>query len=121
MREMGEEGSLTSTPNLPARVGPKPPVRCTSELAAEMVARFSAGETLGVICQDDRYPTRQAFHRFVSSDAGLSADWEAAKASHAEALMDEIGPIVDREVKDATGRHDTGAVQRDRLRAEMRH
>jgi hypothetical protein len=119
MRQMGEEGAFA--PKLPARVGRKPWVLVTQELALEMIERFGRGETLSSLERDHRFPTRQAFHQFVIRDEALAAKWENAKRLHAEVLMEQTGPIADREVLAPDGRHDTGAVQRDKLRIEQRH
>jgi hypothetical protein len=77
MRQMGEEGAFA--PKLPARVGRKPPVVCTPDLALEMIERFGRGETLSALERDARFPTRQAFHQFAVRDEALSAKWENAK------------------------------------------
>jgi hypothetical protein len=118
MREMGERGEFA--PKLPARVGRKPPVLVTQELALEMIERFGRGETLSALERMPRFPTRQAFHQFVVRDETLAARWENAKRLHAEVLMEQTGPIADREVLAPDGKHDTGAVQRDKLRIEQR-
>jgi hypothetical protein len=119
MREMGERGEFAK--KLPARVGRKPPVVCREDLALEMIERFGRGETLTVIERDPLFPSRQAFHMFVMRNEALAARWQYAKVLHAERLMDETGPIADRQVKGPDGRHDSGAVQRDKLRIEQRH
>jgi hypothetical protein len=119
MRQMGEDGAFA--PKLPARVARKPPVVCGPELALEMIERFGRGETLSALERDPRYPSRQSFHQFVVRDETLAARWENAKRLHAEVLMEQTGPIADREVIGPDGRHDSGAVQRDKLRIEQRH
>jgi hypothetical protein len=119
MREMGERGEFA--PKLPARVGRKPPVICTPELALEMIERFGRGETLTALERKPGFPTRRAFHALIVRDEALAAKWENAKRMHAEFLMEETGPIADREVIAPDGRHDSGAVQRDKLRIEQRH
>lgn len=119
-REMAAAGEFGR--KLPARVERKPPVICTPELASEIVERFAAGETVIAICaSDDRFPSDRSFRTFVSRDEALVAKWENAKRLHAEVLMEQTGEIADREVIGPDGRHDSGAVQRDRLRIEQRH
>jgi hypothetical protein len=119
MRQMGEEGAFA--PKLPAKVERKPPVRVTQDLALEMIERFGRGETLTALERNPQFPTRQAFHQFVIRDEALAAKWEYAKQLHAEHLMEQTGEIADREVIGPDGRHDSGAVQRDKLRIEQRH
>jgi hypothetical protein len=119
MREMAERGEFA--PKLPARVGRKPPVTPTVELLREACDRFSKGETLRSICLDDRMPDRTNLWRFTLTNPEFEEMWATAKALHAELLMEQTGPIADREVIGPDGRHDAGAVQRDRLRIEQRH
>ena len=69
MNQMGEEGAFA--PKMPARVGRKPPVLVTQELALEMIDRFGRGETLTALEREMRFPTRQAFHQFVVRDESL--------------------------------------------------
>jgi hypothetical protein len=122
MRQMGEEGAFA--PKLPSRVprvGPKPRIAATVELMREACERFSKGETLSAICLDAHMPDRTCLWRFTLTDPQYEQMWAAAKAMHAEHLMDQTGPIADREVIGPDGRHDPGAVQRDKLRIEQRH
>jgi hypothetical protein len=119
MREMAERGEFA--PKLPARVGRKPPVTPTVELLREACERFSKGETLKSICLDDRMPDRTNLWRFTLTNPEFEEMWATAKALHAELLMEETGAIADREVLGPDGRHDSGAVQRDKLRIEQRH
>jgi hypothetical protein len=120
-REMGERGD--HAPKLPARVDRKPPVSATQELASELIARFAAGETVRAICaSDDRFPTPMTFRTFISRDEALAARWQDALRSHAEQLMEDILEIADNDVtKGPHGMVDTGQVQRDRLRVDVRH
>jgi hypothetical protein len=119
MREMRERGEFA--PKLPARVGRKPPVTPTVELLREACERFSKGETLTAICRDAHMPDRTNLYRFTLTDPQYEEQWATAKAMHAERLMEETGPIADRQVIGPDGRHDSGAVQRDKLRIEQRH
>ena len=86
-----------------------------------MIERFGRGETFTGLERDPRFPPRKSFHQFVARDEALAAKWENAERLHAEALMEQTGPIADREVIGPDGRHDSGAVQRDKLRIEQRH
>jgi hypothetical protein len=119
MREMGERGEFA--PKLPARVGRKTPVPVTQEIILAMIERFEQGETLTALEREPQFPTRRGLHMFVSGDEAMAARWEHAKTLHAEHLMDQTGMIADREVIGPDGRHDSGAVQRDKLRIEQRH
>jgi hypothetical protein len=109
------------TPKLPPQVGRKVPVPVTKEIILEMIGRFEQGQTLTEIERDPRFPSRRALHMAVTNDEALAARWEHAKQLHAEFLMEQTGPIADREVVGPDGRHDSGAVQRDKLRIEQRH
>jgi hypothetical protein len=120
MREMGERGAFAS--KLPARVGRKPPVLMTQELALEVIERFAAGETVSAICaSDERFASDRSFRTFISRDEAMAAEWATAKAMHAERLMEDILDIADNDAKGPDGRVDSGAVQRDRLRCDVRH
>jgi hypothetical protein len=66
-------------------------------------------------------PDRTNLWRFTLTDPRYEEMWEHAKRLHAEALMNQTGMIADREVVGPDGRHDAGAVQRDKLRIEQRH
>jgi hypothetical protein len=117
-REMGERGELG--PRLPAKVERKTPVKATPELLREACDRFAAGETLSAICLDEHMPTRQSLYLFSLTDPRHEDMWATAKAMHAAKLMDDVLDIADAEVKAPDGRVDSGQVQRDRLRCEMR-
>jgi hypothetical protein len=96
--EMGERGEHAT--KLPARVERKSPVSATQELAAELIARFAAGETVRAICaSDDRFPTPMTFRTFISRDEALAARWQDALRAHAEHLMEDILDIADADVK----------------------
>jgi hypothetical protein len=122
MREMGEQGEFA--PKLPRRtpvVGHRPRIPATVGLLLEACERFSKGETLSAICLDAHMPDRTCLWRFTLTDPQYEQRWSAAKAMHAEHLMDQTGAIADREVIGPDGRHDSGAVMRDKLRIEQRH
>jgi hypothetical protein len=122
MREMAAAGEFA--PKLPRRtpvVGHRPRIPATVELLREACERFSKGETLSAICLDAHMPDRTCLWRFTLTDPQYEQLWGAAKAMHAEHLMDQTGPIADREVIGPDGRHDSGAVPRDKLRIEQRH
>ena len=118
-REMGAAGEYA--PKLPALEERKTPVTPTPELIKEAISRFACGETLTAICRDPRMPSRQSIWTFSRSDPRWAQMWEAAKATHAESLMDEALAIGDADMKAPDGRVDNGAVQRARLRADLRH
>jgi hypothetical protein len=120
LRQMGERGELG--PRLPAKVERKTPVKATPELLREACDRFAAGETLTAICLDEHMPTRQSLYLFSLTDPRHEEMWATAKALHAERLMEDIIDIADGAgtVKGPDGRVDSGQVQRDRLRVEVR-
>lgn len=119
MREMGAAGEFE--PKLPARVEHKAPVRATLDLLREACERFSKGETLKAICRDAHMPDPATLYRFTLTDPLHEQLWATSKALHAARLMEDIIDIADSDVKGPDGRVDSGRVQRDRLRVEVRH
>jgi hypothetical protein len=120
MRQMGEDGAFG--PKRPPRVGRKEPVTPTLELCIEIIELFERGEMLIDICESDpRFPTELAFRMFVSRDEALSARWANAQTPSADALMAHAWRRLNREVIGPDGRHDSGAVARDRAIGEFAH
>jgi hypothetical protein len=84
----------------------------TPELAAEIIDRISAGESLRSVCRAERMPDEMSVRRWASEDRnGFASQYAAATLTRMNVLADEIIEIAD---------NDQGDPARDRLRLDTR-
>jgi hypothetical protein len=103
------------------------PTTYTSELAAIILARAMAGESLRGICRDESMPARSTVHLWLAKDAAFSDQYARACEVRAEELFDEMFEIADDATNDFMAQGEDGAwrvngenVQRSRLRIDTR-
>ena len=99
-------------------------VRYSPEIAAEICARVARGEGLTQVCESDetKYPNETVVRRWVLDNVGtFREEYLVACKTRAERWADEIATIADEPIeRDANGRGDNAAVQRQRLRVDTR-
>lgn len=99
----------------------------TPELAAEIVRRLYAGETLTAICLDEHMPTRQTVNNWRKANEAFGLECDDAILNGCHALLDETIAIADdregdyRSDKDGNEVFDSEHVQRSKLRIWARH
>lgn len=77
----------------------------TPELAAEIVRRLYAGETLTAICRDEHMPSRQTVNSWRRADPqGFGAECEAAQLDGCYARNDQTLDIADDLAEDPSSR-----------------
>lgn len=82
------------------------------EIAAEILDRLAAGETLRSICRSDGMPSDMSVRRWAAEDRdGFSSRYAKARDEGMHVMADEIVEIADSP---------SGDVQRDRLRVDTR-
>lgn len=82
------------------------------EIAAEILDRLAAGETLRSICRSDGMPSDMSVRRWAAEDRdGFSSRYAKARDEGMHVMADEILEIADNKGED---------VQRDRLRVDTR-
>lgn len=88
------------------------PTAYSSELAAEIIARIAAGESLRSICAPETMPAESTVRLWATDDRdGFSAQYTRARAAQMDALAEDILEIADAEDAD---------VNRSRLRVDTR-
>lgn len=88
------------------------PTGYTPELAAEIIARLAAGESLRKICTDDHMPHESTVRLWATDDReGFSTQYTRARQAQMDALAEDILEIADGEDTD---------VNRARLRVDTR-
>ena len=102
----------------PAKRLGRPP-KYTPELAAEVLRRIAAGESLSAVCRDKHLPSRAIVNGWVIGERGAPPSFRAAyaraKAARVEVLADEIISLAD----EARG-CDNAEVQACRLQVDAR-
>lgn len=105
------------------------PTTYTPDLAAIILARVMAGESLRSICRDEDMPSRSTVHLWLAKDARFSDQYAKACEVRAEELFDEMFEIADDATNDwmirGSGENATEVVngenvQRSRLRIDTR-
>lgn len=88
------------------------PTAFTPELAAEIIARLAAGESLRKICTDDHMPHESTVRLWATDDReGFSTQYTRARQAQMDALAEDILEIADGDDAD---------VNRARLRVDTR-
>ncbi len=73
------------------------PSKYNQSLGEEILSRYSNGETLTQICKDDNMPKRNTVYRWRSDYPKFGEAYLLAQEQHVDALVDEVGHIVDTE------------------------
>lgn len=83
----------------------------TQELADQICARLSDGETLRAICRDDGMPANQTVLRWVSKNEAFAEQYAEARKTGYTLMADQLTEIAD---------NINGDPARDRLRVDTR-
>ena len=91
------------------------PSAYSDDIAALIIERLAAGESLRAICTEDEMPSEALVRKWVIQDeAGFGAQYARARDVGLDVLADQCMEIADRQ------HEGTGAVARDRLRFDAR-
>ncbi len=74
------------------------PSKYSESIAEKILSRYADGETLSTICKDKNMPKRNTVYRWRQSYPEFGEAYEMAIEEHTDALIDQAGEIVDREV-----------------------
>ncbi len=74
------------------------PSKYSESIAEEILSRYADGETFSKICKDKCMPKRNTVYRWRQSYSEFGEAYLSAQEEHVDALVDEAGEIVDREV-----------------------
>ncbi len=74
------------------------PSKYSEKIAEKILSRYADGETLSKICNCKNMPRRNTVYRWRQSYPEFGEAYLLAEAEHTDALIDEAGEIVDREV-----------------------
>ena len=102
------------------------PTTYTEELATEFCSRLVDGSSTRKVCQADDMPCTSTIFKWMAEKPEFSEQYAKAKALAAEALAEEIFDIADdntfdyTETKDGELRVNNDAIQRARLRVDVR-
>jgi hypothetical protein len=94
---------------LPVQMG-RPSIY-TEDMATELFARLSAGQSLHKICRDDHMPAFMTVFNWINAKPDFLDRYEQAKGKGCEAMAEEMMQIAD---------DDTVDVQRSRLMVDTR-
>ena len=95
------------------------------DVAEDILARLSAGESLNAICKADEMPPIQAIWEWLSTQPEFAVKYARARDLQADAHADEITAICDERPPEVVGeggasRVDSGWVQWQRNRIDAR-
>lgn len=103
------------------------PTTYTPEIAAEIVERVAAGESLRAVCEDEDMPPESTVRSWaIDNREGFFAQYARAQDIRAHSLFDQIIEIADDSSRDTyedengNERVNTEVVQRARLRVDAR-
>lgn len=121
----GHNGSRSKLPSVPNGKGTGRPTIYTEELANEICARLSEGQSLTMMCREDDMPCERVVMRWLFDEtakkSGFLQMYAQAREAQAEFLADQIIPIADGEDgPDSTQEDSSTAINRARLRVDAR-
>jgi len=107
------------------------PTDYTPELAADICARLSVGDSMRTICKDDAMPSRTTIFLWIATYPEFSNQYAIAKEEASEALAEEMFDIADNGSNDWMEAHSEDAgraafklngenIQRAKLRVDVR-
>ncbi len=97
------------TSEAPTELGEKPKRRpgrttiYTEELIAELMERYSQGESIEEICEDEHMPSSRTVHRWNSENATFAAEYARAKTAHQFARVHRVRRIIKGDPELSTG------------------
>ena len=97
------------------------PSKFTEELADEICARISQGESLNKICKENDKPSLVTVFSWMRTSEQFLNNYTRAREEQAETFADEIKEISDAEIPvGIDGKIDAAAVNQARLRIDAR-
>lgn len=75
----------------------------TDELAAEIIERYSQGESIEEICEDEHMPTSRTVHNWNNANPTFASEYARAKVPHQFARVHRVRRIIKGDPELSTG------------------